>query len=93
MDSPAPSASDAPPLTPSLGDALSGMLTALATAQGMSVQEFVFGGIGLVLAPMEDRIVDKLFAKIQNTAQIGKPNDDLQADFDKIAPIAGTGGL
>ena len=57
----------------------------LAAAAGMSPQQFVFGGIGLMLAPFEkqmaDRIADLVLQRLTNTAEIGEPNATLQGDW------------
>lgn len=54
----------------------------LAAAAGMTPQEFVFGGIGLIIAPFEKQLADRLFdlmsKRFTDTVEISKPNDDLQ---------------
>lgn len=60
----------------------------LAKAAGMTPQEFLFGGVGLIIAPFEKEVADRLFdlmkERFTDTAEIGKPNAQLQADFDRV---------
>lgn len=57
-------------------------VSALAAANGTTPA----GLIAELLAPFEkevvDRIADGVAARLKNTAEIGKQNADLQADFD-----------
>ena len=63
----------------SIGRAVAAMLTPDEKA-GLA------GFIGGILAPiageMEDRIVARVVAALKDTAEIGKPNETLQNDFD-----------
>ena len=64
------------------------IIRALCEALGMTpaalVSELgVF--LGQVLAPMEQRIVDQVVAAIHKTAEVSKPNEELQKDFERWA--------
>jgi hypothetical protein len=75
------------PATPTATDQAVGLIKALAADAGMTTQQFMFGGLAELIGPFEkqlaDRIYDGVMAKFTTTAEIGKPNDALQADFNK----------
>ncbi len=74
-----------PPAPNPMRDAFVGAIETLAANAGMTPQQFIFGGIGEILAPFEkqlaDRIADAVVAKFKSTAEVGKVNDALQGDW------------